>query len=543
MIEILLCWLGWSLCLSISLALLAKRHPAWQRWPALYGWVALCSVIPCLPSALKMLLNTLGLPVEPWAAAMIAGLVGYGIDSSWWSWLTVLPQLGVEDDLAPSLRSAHANLTALSPQPNLEQGWLHIAAFVPGVVYSVVVLALLHKGFRQYRLWQRFQQLCQPYPSNGSVWQQLQKDPSLCHSWHDHNLHQLWHDHNLRQLWRKAGSPQVFWHPLPSSPFVAGIRQPRLYLPTWFTELSALQQQLLLRHELQHLIDAHPTKLMLWQIAKVLAWFNPCVGWWASCYQKAIELDVDQHVIRQTGKARSYAELLLLISSKPQHSPAFFTLAASGPQPTKPASQSFHDLQQRLTAMISPASLSRPRQWFMAALLSLTAACIGGFFLLGAAGNAAPPQLLSRQPLLPPWQSGPAQWQHPLPQAYVSSPFGKKSAIRDFKAHRGIDLVAPRGSAIQAIAAGRVLVADASTLKPSLGLTVVIAHKGGYQSLFAHMDRIDVQVGDWVEAGHVIGSLGNSGRTTGPHLHMELALGNNHIDPATIFQGALQGVR
>jgi beta-lactamase regulating signal transducer with metallopeptidase domain len=533
MIEILLCWLGWSLCLSLFTAFYSKRQPQWQRWPALYSVVALCSVLPCLPFLLLLLLGIDGAGASAWLALVQAGLAGLGIETawlqgfSWLGWSSVLPQLGDVDDLAPSLLSAHAGAVVTYPLATPQDTWAQMVAQMPAQVaallYGAVLIALLRKRYVHYRLWQRFKQLRQPYPSDGAVWQMLQQDPSL------------------HQLWRQAGSPQVFWHPLPGSPFVAGMVNAQLYLPIWFSQLSPMQQQLLLRHEFQHLVAKHPQKLLLWQLASLLAWFNPCVAFWAQRYQQAIELEVDQHVITQTGKARSYAELLLLISTKPQQSPAYFTLAALGAAPITATSRAFNMLQQRISAMRSPTLLSRPQRWGLvglfslsSTLLALSAGLFGVIYVSGVSANAAPSQLLHAQPVLPPWLQGPAQWRHPLPQAYVSSPFGKISALRDFKAHRGIDLVAPRGSAILAIAAGRVLVADANTLKPSLGLTVVIAHHGGYQSLFAHMDRIDVQVGDWVDAGQIIGTLGNSGRTTGPHLHMELAHGNRHIDPAAI---------
>ena len=107
--------------------------------------------------------------------------------------------------------------------------------------------------------------------------------------------------------------------------------------------------------------------------------------------------------------------------------------------------------------------------------------------------------------------------------------------LRGQRPHGGIDFVAPRGSPVRAIANGRVLVADDKTLRSSLGQTVVLAHGGGYQSLFAHLDRIDVKAGQWVSAGTIIGTLGASGNTTGAHLHLELALDNQKLDPASLL--------
>jgi len=79
------------------------------------------------------------------------------------------------------------------------------------------------------------------------------------------------------------------------------------------------------------------------------------------------------------------------------------------------------------------------------------------------------------------------------------------------------------------------LLAGTGSLHANFGNVVLLDHGGGYQSLFAHLDRVDVQPGQQVDAGQVIGTLGNSGRTTGPHLHLELLLNGQRIDPATVL--------
>ncbi len=101
--------------------------------------------------------------------------------------------------------------------------------------------------------------------------------------------------------------------------------------------------------------------------------------------------------------------------------------------------------------------------------------------------------------------------------------------------HTGIDIEAPRGTPIIAAASGIVVWAGhdlqqkSGTFEDPYGLAVVIRHNFGYdgkwlKTVYAHMDRIDVINGQVVEAGDLLGIVGNTGFTTGPHLHFEVRL-------------------
>lgn len=86
--------------------------------------------------------------------------------------------------------------------------------------------------------------------------------------------------------------------------------------------------------------------------------------------------------------------------------------------------------------------------------------------------------------------------------------------------HSGTDLGAPLGTPIVATQAGRVAIAD---FLGGYGLTVILRHEDdNLESRYAHMARLLVDPGDWVEQGDVIGLVGNTGNSTGPHLHFEL---------------------
>lgn len=117
-----------------------------------------------------------------------------------------------------------------------------------------------------------------------------------------------------------------------------------------------------------------------------------------------------------------------------------------------------------------------------------------------------------------------------LVQHYTSSSFGFRSDPFTGRSsrHEGQDFVAPVGSPIHATAAGTVV--RAQRFGP-YGNTVDIDHGRGFTTRYAHMRSIDVTYGQQVEAGTVVGRLGNTGRSTGPHLHYEVRLNGRAMNP------------
>jgi murein DD-endopeptidase MepM/ murein hydrolase activator NlpD len=98
------------------------------------------------------------------------------------------------------------------------------------------------------------------------------------------------------------------------------------------------------------------------------------------------------------------------------------------------------------------------------------------------------------------------------------------------KFHHGSDYRGKRGTAV--VAAGKGTVVFASR-RGGYGRVVFIDHGSGVITRYAHLDRIDVKVGDVLEAGQQLGALGSSGRTTGAHLHFEVRLSGRSVDPNT----------
>jgi LysM repeat protein len=96
--------------------------------------------------------------------------------------------------------------------------------------------------------------------------------------------------------------------------------------------------------------------------------------------------------------------------------------------------------------------------------------------------------------------------------------------------HHAIDIACRYGTAIKAAAAGRVIKAQGGW-NGGYGIMVVIDHGNGIQTLYSHLSKLYVRVGDYVQAGQAIGAEGSSGRSTGPHVHFEVRVSGWRRNP------------
>jgi murein DD-endopeptidase MepM/ murein hydrolase activator NlpD len=131
--------------------------------------------------------------------------------------------------------------------------------------------------------------------------------------------------------------------------------------------------------------------------------------------------------------------------------------------------------------------------------------------------------------------TGGLTWLKPTKYTRVSSPYGWRihPVYGDWRFHNGVDLSASSGTPIYATRSGKVTVAQYSS---SGGYYVTINHQDGFESKYLHMTHYIVGVGDYVTAGQIIGYVGSTGTSTGPHLHFTIVYKGDYVNPAVYIK-------
>lgn len=121
-------------------------------------------------------------------------------------------------------------------------------------------------------------------------------------------------------------------------------------------------------------------------------------------------------------------------------------------------------------------------------------------------------------------------YRFPLPKGTISSGFGMRiSPITGLHSmHSGIDLAASEGTPVMAARGGTVAEAG---WDDSLGNYVILSHEGGHQSVYGHLCKISVSLKDVVKSGTILGAVGSTGKSTGPHLHFEIRIRGEARNP------------
>ena len=122
-------------------------------------------------------------------------------------------------------------------------------------------------------------------------------------------------------------------------------------------------------------------------------------------------------------------------------------------------------------------------------------------------------------------------WVKPLKSYTITSPFGMRvhPISKKWKMHEGVDMSAPQGTPIYAAKAGKVT--TTSFQAGGAGYYVSINHGDGFSSIYMHMTHYIVKPGNYVSAGQVIGYVGSTGGSTGPHLHFGISYNGTYVNP------------
>ncbi|MEN8079265.1 peptidoglycan DD-metalloendopeptidase family protein [Clostridioides difficile] len=125
-----------------------------------------------------------------------------------------------------------------------------------------------------------------------------------------------------------------------------------------------------------------------------------------------------------------------------------------------------------------------------------------------------------------PYYAGVAFLSRPTKGGYLSSSFGE---VRSTSVHKGIDIAKNLGESVNASLDGRVIKAEYNN--GGYGNLIVLEHENNMKTYYAHLSEIYVKKGDIIKKDDIIGAIGNTGNSTGPHLHFELRVNDKPVDP------------
>jgi len=368
--------------------------------------------------------------------------------------------------------------------------------------------------------------------------------------------------------------PPVLETPVPVSPMLVGLLEPRLLLPSHLAQFDAQQQQLIVAHELTHWRRRDHVWLHASLLLQTLFWFNPAVRSMRVKMNWAQELACDQQVLagRPAQQRQSYAAALVAQLKLQQ------AMVSGGYPASAFGGAGVAALSDRIkliraggadvlgavgkgllgcatVALLAASVLLQPAFAWRAGDAAGVTNATGAMAVTGAAGATVVTDVPAAGALAPSpadgglWSAASGvggdeaaaalpSWRAPLEAARVSSFYGARSkplpSSRAF--HRGVDFAAQRGTPVLAPAAGTVV--ESTALydgQPKFGQVIVIDHGDGLRSMYAHLDRRSVRIGDRVAAGEAIGLSGATGRVTGPHLHLEVLRNGAHVDPALLI--------
>lgn len=336
------------------------------------------------------------------------------------------------------------------------------------------------------------------------------------------------------------------------TPFATRWPAPAIVLPADAVHrLDDAGLSLVIGHEAAHLRLRDPQRALLMAVVGAVLWFNPFLRLLERQVQLACELRCDAHALRgDVGDGHSLASAYVQTLRR----------YAAAPAPSNALShRGFTAHALRIGHMLrggAAGTLSAPQRLGAAAAGLLLAAVIGGAQMLPAmaASNASAPTTTAGARPATTHSAAPRAADldvgagaaataptrlalaAPLATLRITGHFGDSGGPRT-RAHRGMDFGARVGTPVLAPAAGTVIAAtDDYPGGPQYGRVVVIDHGNGWQTLYAHLDSYDVQVGQQVATGNPIARVGRTGKVTGPHLHLEVLLNGQRIDPQTLLQ-------
>ncbi len=364
----------------------------------------------------------------------------------------------------------------------------------------------------------------------------------------------------LLDLFGFANRPAIRASKNPRAPVTFGTVRPVIVLPE-DSALDRTQLSLVLAHELAHVRRKDCLRKLLLTVCLCVYFWNPLVWGMVVLANRDMELACDEKVLSVLGSGfkKQYALTLLSVAQRQQRSSCLCSAFAKRPLEARIVSILNFRRMPVWTGMLAAAAFLLFRMRPCHAGSASRRKCRAGAGRSrpcvlpagnGGTGKTAPdlPQeipveaLAEELPEQPPadatTEEAPA-YIFPLEDAdaAVTDPYGWREhpLFQNGKTyfHSGVDLEAAAGSHILAVADGTVV---ESGYNEAYGYMVILEHAGGVQTFYAHMTDYLVSTGDTVQQGQIIGTVGSTGWSTGPHLHLGVMIDGESVDPLAALQ-------
>jgi murein DD-endopeptidase MepM/ murein hydrolase activator NlpD len=263
-----------------------------------------------------------------------------------------------------------------------------------------------------------------------------------------------------------------------------------------------------LGHELAHASQFHSLDLVLFEIAQAILWFNPVIQLYRRSVLETHEFLADKAVLKSGTELRDYVDIIV---EEIMHNKSY-----------KLASHFKSSNLKKRVIMATKRSSKRAGFKYLLIIPVLVLGLISFSF-----STPDMPQDKEKSNL-------PGIW--PLEKSDIKEISNKYGGAGEGE-HSGMDFAAKAGTPVVATASGIV---KAAKEKGDYGNIVFLDHGGNIATLYAHLDKIEVKEGMKVKKGQVIGTVGNTGKSVAPHLHYEVRINGEPVNPEKVMMKAKQ---